>query len=65
MDELLEELRALGLAEVDRDEPLVAVDERPPQRHAVLLPAQRPEGVAARVLDLDDVGAEVGEQRRR
>ena len=54
---------ALRLAEVDRDEPLVAVDERPPQRDAVLLPAQRPQGVAARVLDLDDVGPEVGEQR--
>ena len=57
--------RALGLAEVDRDEALVAVDERPPQRDAVLLPAERPQRVAARVLDLDDVGAEVGEQRRR
>ena len=62
-DELLQELSALGLAEVDRDEALVAVDERPPERHAVLLPAERPERVPSGMLDLDDVGAEVGEQR--
>src|SRR5581483_7331264 len=43
---------------------LVPADERPPERDPVLLPAHLPEPVAARVLDLDDVGAVVAEERR-
>ena len=47
--------RALA-ASLDRPEERVAADERADRAHEVALPRQ---------LDLDDVGAEVGEQRRR
>ena len=58
----LQQRRTLGLAEVDGHEPLVPADERPPQRDAILLPAERPERVTLGVLDLDDVRAEIREQ---
>ena len=64
-DELLEELRAVGVAEVQRDRLLVAADHLPPQRHAVLDVAVAAHRVAALgVLDLDHVGAEVAEHGR-
>ena len=48
--------------EVEGDGPLVAADLLPPQRHAVLAPAVATHVVAAaRVLDLDHIGAEVAE----
>src|SRR6266849_3558506 len=58
-----EPLLALGLTHVEGDAALVAVDEQPPQGDAVLLPAEAAQGVATRVLDLEDVRAEVAEER--
>ena len=63
-DEALEQLAALGPAEVERDGALVARDDLPPQAVAVLAVAVGARGVAARVLDLDHVGAVVAEQHR-
>ncbi len=55
---------AVGVVlEVEDDRALVAIDELPPQAFAVarVAPCQAAEGVAVGALDLDDVGAEVGE----
>src|SRR6185503_8324320 len=60
----LEELLALGLAQVERYRALVAVHRFPQQRLAVLVRRQRAQRIAAaRQLRLDHVGAEIGEQR--
>jgi hypothetical protein len=63
-DELLDQVLAGRLAGVDLDRLLVAGDDRPPQRLAVrLLAAPFPHRVAgARLLDLDHLGTEIGEQ---
>ena len=63
LDQLLEQRGAFRLAEVDGHEALVAVDERPPQADAVLLPAERAQGVPLGVLHLDDVRPEVRQER--
>ena len=55
-----------GLRQVERHRPLVAPERLPPQPHSV---ARRPVSTGriglGRVLDLDDVGAEVAEEHRR
>ena len=63
LHQVLEQLRTLGLPEVDGCQSLVAIDEGPPQRHAILLPTQRPQGIPLGMLDLDDVSAEVTQER--
>src|SRR2546422_7270772 len=61
--ELEREAGALRVLEVDRDPPLVPVDRGERGAHAVTAP--RAQVVApTRALDLDDVGAEVGHERR-
>jgi hypothetical protein len=47
--------------EVERDAALVAAGDLEPQAVAVLRLAHLAQRVAVRVLDLDDIGAEVGE----
>src|SRR5262249_32134025 len=61
--ELDEQPLALGHAQVERDQPLAAALHGPPERVAVDLPgAPRAQGVElAGRLDLDDLGAEVGQ----
>jgi hypothetical protein len=63
-DEVEQELLALLRAEVQGDAALVARDQRPPQRLAVeVLLTPAPHRVRpVRRLDLDDLGAEVGDQ---
>ena len=58
-----EDLLPLRGREVQRDGPLVAAEHLPPQADAVALGAVAARRVAARVLDLDHVGAEVAEHR--
>ncbi len=53
-----------GVREHQRDALLVAAEHLPPQPDAVRAAAVGARGVAARVLDLDHLGAEVAEQRR-
>ena len=61
--ELAGHLLALRAAQVEGDRALVAGRHLPPQVHAVLRRAHLSAGVAVdRVLDVDDVGAEVGQQ---
>ena len=53
-----------GVLQVERDRPLVAVDELPPQAGSVtgIAPRHVAQRIAAvRSLDLDDIGAEVGQ----
>ena len=57
----------VGVLEVERDRPLATPEELPPQGDAIpgVAPAERTGGVAAvGTLDLDDVGAKVGEVSR-
>ncbi len=63
-DQALHELLPARVRERQRHAALVAADERPPERDAVLLPAHRAQTVPARMLDLDHVGAIVAEQGR-
>ena len=59
-----EDVEVAGVLQVEGDAALVAAGQLPPQRHAVagVAPAHAPHGVAgAGPLDLDHVGAEVGE----
>ena len=63
LGEAQEEVAPVGLREVERDEPLVAPERLEPEPLAVLarpVPARRVD--ARRVLDLDHVGAVVGEE---
>ena len=66
VEEREEDVAVGGDLEVEDDRALVAIDELPPQALAVarVAPRQATKGVAVRVLDLDDVGAEVGEVAR-
>ena len=63
--------KARGILQIDRDRPLVAVDRRKifaERRPAVGRGERRPAAhavAARRILHLDDVGAEIGEQRAR
>ena len=60
-----EQVRAPGGGQVERDRALVAAERLPPEVEAVLGRPVPARGVGlARVLDLDDVGAEVAEERR-
>ena len=69
--ELQQDLLALGRGDVEGHGPLAAVGHLPEVRHAVDVGGHAPRrGVASgvahhRVLDLEDVGAPVGEDRRR
>src|SRR5262249_3699647 len=63
-DELQEELLSTRGRQVERRGQLVAREHLPPQAVAVLLVAVRPKRIAARMLDLQHLGAEVAEQRR-
>ena len=45
-EQALHRLGALGIGQLQRDRALVAADQRPPQRHAVLLPAELAQVVA-------------------
>ena len=56
------DVAALRPAQVDRDQPLVAEDARGIERLAAEVLAHGAHGVAVGRLDLDDLGAEVGEQ---
>src|SRR5205085_11545834 len=58
--ELQEDLARLRLAQLQRDALLVARIELPARRHILRLP--RAQRVARRGLDLDHLGAEIGEQ---
>ena len=58
------ELAAARVREVERHAALVAAHERPPEADALALRAEHAQRVAARVLDLDHLGAVVAEQRR-
>ena len=58
-----EDLLALRGREVQRDRLLVAAEHLPPEADAVALRAVGARRVAARVLDLDHVGAEVAQHR--
>ena len=62
-DEVADEGEVVGILEVGDDRALVAVGQLPPQALAVALVAPRhvAQAVAAGPLDLDHVGAEVGE----
>ncbi len=63
LDQLLENLRALGFAQIEGDAALVARHRFPPKRNAVFDRLELALAVAVfRVFDLDHVGAEVGEQ---
>jgi hypothetical protein len=62
-EELAGHLRPGGVGQLERHRALVAADERPPERDAVLRPAQRTQVVAGGLLDLDHVGAVVAEHR--
>ena len=64
-DQTADQLPALGPVEIDRDHPLARVvlhEEAGADRAG---PAEPPHLVALGRLELDDVGAEVGEQHRR
>ena len=63
VDERQQDVAIVVDLEVEDDRALVAVDELPPQAFAVarVAPCQAAQGVAVGALDLDDVGAEVGE----
>ena len=63
-DQAAQDVLTLGFAEVQGDGPLVAGDDLPPQAVAVLGQAVGAGGIAAGMLDLDDVGAPVAEQHR-
>ena len=64
--EPLDELHALGRVQVGGDGLLAAPDDRPAQRAALVERAHLTQRVAAAgQLDLDDLGTEVGQQRRR
>ena len=63
-EQLVEQLLPVGLAQVERDAPLVAADALPHQPDAVLALAPRAHRVAdARLLDLDHLGTELAERR--
>jgi hypothetical protein len=53
---------SVGCAEIECGGALVPPDDLPPHGLAVLLPAEMAEGIAAGMLDLDHVRAEVAEQ---
>jgi hypothetical protein len=62
--EPLHERLPLGRAEVESDGPLVAADHLPPERRPALLIAVVADRIVGlRMLDLDDVGPEVGQHR--
>ena len=62
-EQLVEQLLALGLAQVERDAALVAADALPHEADAVAAVAPRAHRVAgAGLLDLDDLGAELAER---
>ena len=64
-DQLAEQRLAVGLAQVERDAPLVAVGDLPPQRHAVLVRREPPQRIAgAGHFHLQHFRAEIGEQGR-
>ena len=66
-DEVLEDGPALGVAQVERDAPLVPVEGLEEERALALLERGHvPAYVAAhrRILDLDHVGSEIGELKR-
>ena len=59
--QLAEEVASLGVLEIQRDEPLVAAVDLPPEW--LSLGGPLPERIAgARLFDLDDIGAEIGEE---
>jgi hypothetical protein len=64
-DQLDEKVLPARIAEVQRDRFLVARDQLGEERGAVPRLAEMPDLIAApRILDLDDVGAEVAEEHR-
>ena len=62
--EIAQYLLALRSTEFQGHAPLVAGNDLPPQPVTVLVRAVRSRGITHRVLDLDDVCAEVAEQHR-
>ncbi|ABA53072.1 hypothetical protein BURPS1710b_A1263 [Burkholderia pseudomallei 1710b] len=63
--ELAKQPLTVRVPEVERHRALVARDHLPPERHVVAPRAVLAGGVARRMLDLDHVGAVIGEHRRR